>query len=210
MAGTVAGDLDLDAGLAWQRVADDEARAKRATRGVDFGLRQVERVFALDVARTHVVANRVAEDVAGLVDGQRHFRLGHVPVRIAADAHLRAWPHDALRGGLEENFRTWGIVDAIVKGAAAGVLGFIDAGVAAAQVGDACGPYFLVADRREELCGTHDLLGAADLLVQPAGRIGFGEKGIEFLLREAEAILAPLGEEIFRRAIKGDGRKGHG
>src|SRR5207244_2781908 len=50
-------DLKADRGRARRHlVGDQEARAERAAPVVDLGLRQVERILALDVARAHVVA----------------------------------------------------------------------------------------------------------------------------------------------------------
>src|SRR6058998_4094796 len=56
--------------------------AQRARLAVDLGLRQVQRIFALDVARRDVVAHRVAGDLA--VGGDEHgdLRLGNVPGRV--------------------------------------------------------------------------------------------------------------------------------
>jgi len=38
------------------------AAAKRAAATVNLGLREVERVLSFDIARAHVIADRVAED----------------------------------------------------------------------------------------------------------------------------------------------------
>ena len=43
--------------------ADEDAGAEGAAAVVDLGLREVERVFAFDVARAHVVADGVADDL---------------------------------------------------------------------------------------------------------------------------------------------------
>ena len=67
-------------------VAEQDARAERARAVVDLGLRQVERVLALDVARGHVVADAEADDLAGGVHHQRQLGLGHVPGAVGAHA----------------------------------------------------------------------------------------------------------------------------
>ena len=78
-----AGALDehLDFGRGWEHLfRDEDTGTERAAPVIDFGLRQVERVRALDVARTHVVADGVADDFSAAVDHEREFRFWHVPV----------------------------------------------------------------------------------------------------------------------------------
>ena len=50
--------------------AHQNSRSERATAVVHLGLRQIERILALDVARTHVVADGVAGDVSSGADQQ--------------------------------------------------------------------------------------------------------------------------------------------
>ena len=69
-----------DSGAVRQRGGDDEARAEGGALVVNFRLRQIEGIFALDVARAHVIAERVAEDFSGGIDRKREFGLGHVPL----------------------------------------------------------------------------------------------------------------------------------
>ncbi len=53
--------------------------SQRAAVGIDFGLRQIQRVFALDTARTHVVANGVADNLGRGVDDEHKLWLWDVP-----------------------------------------------------------------------------------------------------------------------------------
>src|SRR6185436_14984481 len=86
-----ARDLQGDRQIAQAiRVADVDAGADRARAVVDLRLRQVERVVALDVARRHVVADGVTDDLTGAVDDQRQLRLGDVPLAVVADADRHA------------------------------------------------------------------------------------------------------------------------
>ena len=101
---------------------DEHAGPERATAVVDLGLRQIERILSLDIARAHVVADGVADDLAAIVDEQRQLRLGHVPLGVAANAHVASRSGDAAGRGLEEKLRPLGGIDAIVEVAAAGRL----------------------------------------------------------------------------------------
>ena len=51
---------------------------------VDFGLRQVERVFAFDVSAADVVADRAADDFPAGVQRECEFGFGNVPGRVLA------------------------------------------------------------------------------------------------------------------------------
>jgi competence protein ComEC len=73
-----------------------DPRAERARAIVDLRLWQVEQVLALDVARTHVVADRAAHEPPAGVHHECEFRLGHAPPRIAADADGVVRPHHLL------------------------------------------------------------------------------------------------------------------
>src|SRR5690606_17534582 len=76
--------------------ADEDRRADRAAAIIDLRLRQVERVFALDVARRHVVARAVTDDLHVPVQHQRELRLWHVPAAVFANADAHARPHHAV------------------------------------------------------------------------------------------------------------------
>ena len=75
-------------------VAQRNPGTERARSVVDLGLRQVERVLALDVPRGDVVAGAEPDDLASRVDHQRELRLRHVPAAVAtnADRHLVSRP----------------------------------------------------------------------------------------------------------------------
>ena len=127
------------------RQGDD--RAEGGAGAVDLGLRQVDRVLALDAAGRDVVADGVAGDLARRVDQQRHLRLRHVPRRVAPDRDRLARRRDAIRRGLEEDFGPLGVVDLRVD-----VLlgGLFHPGVTAAQVRHTGRPDLLVVDWRRE------------------------------------------------------------
>ena len=93
-----------------------------AQRSKSLRLRQVQRIFALDVAAAQVVADGVADHGTVAGDGQRQLGFGHDPPRVAAQVHRDAGTNDAIRRRLEEQFRPLGIVDPVVEIAAAGLL----------------------------------------------------------------------------------------
>src|SRR6185437_12518239 len=147
-----AHDLNLDRGNLWQRfVAEQDTGAKPATPVVDLGLRKVEWILALDVARAHVIADGVADDLAARIEQQRQFGLGDRPSCVGADANIRAGTDHTTCCRLEEELRTNGGVDAIVEAATTSVPGLLHARAAAAKVGNPRSPYLLRANRREEL-----------------------------------------------------------
>src|SRR5215218_7088204 len=85
------------------RQRDD--RAEAGAPGVHLRLREVQRVFALDAARRHVVADGVTDDLAVAVDRESQLRLRHVPGRVAPDRDLLAGSGNAARRRLKEDFR---------------------------------------------------------------------------------------------------------
>ena len=116
---------------------------------VSFGLRQIQEIFAFDVARTHVVADGVADDFSARIHHQRQFRLRHVPFGVAPDADGFAGADDFLRQRFEENFRPFRRINLVVGGGAE--IGFLHARGFAAQISHARRPDFLPLDRREQL-----------------------------------------------------------
>ncbi len=94
-------NLHFDRGVARQRFANHDAWAERATPAVNLGLRKVEWIFALDIARAHVIADGVSEDSATRIDGQGDLWLWHVPCRITANAHLSGGPSHSAGSALE-------------------------------------------------------------------------------------------------------------
>src|SRR5262249_6840474 len=115
---------------------------------VDLRLRQVERVFALDVAGAHVVADGVADDLEPRRQYQRDLRLRHRPAAVVTNPHALAGADYAIGGRLEEEFRPFRRVHQVVKLGGAGGLAL--ARLAAALVGDAGGPHLLAVDRRQQ------------------------------------------------------------
>jgi len=121
-------------------------------RAPDFGLRQVERIFPLDVAAAHVVADRVAENAAGAVQHEAEFGFGHLPGRVAAQADGLARADGPRRRRFEEQFRPLRPVHFVVhrfRGGAVRVRLFV-ARRLAALVGDPGRPHFRRFHGRKE------------------------------------------------------------
>ena len=152
---------------------------------VDLGLRQVERVGALDRARREVVGRQVADDLATGVDDQRELGLGDVPGRVGADSQRRARCPHARGGRLEEQLGPLRLVDQLVDVAHRGLL---DARRGRAPVGDAAGPHLLIVDGRQQLGGGRQrsaLQRAVDRLVQAlaAGAQQLGQRAVDRVQR---------------------------
>ncbi len=166
--------------------AEQDARAQRARAVVDLGLRQVERVLALDVARRDVVADAKADDLAVRVHDQRQLGLGHVPGAVGAHADRLLVADDAPADRLQEHLGALGFVDARVD-VLDRRLGL--ARLAAAQVGHAAGPHFLRRlDRRQQLAGRR---GAARQRAKEVGQVGPRqlEQQLEPQLRRQESVV---------------------
>ena len=138
--------------------ADEHRGPERARAVVDLRLGKGERVLALDVARAHVIADRVADDRAACVDAERNFGFGHAPPCVAANAHRLVGRAHAPRRALEKKLRPLGLVHAIVERAAARILRLLHARGTAAHIRDARRPHLLRPDRRQNprvdsLCG---------------------------------------------------------
>src|SRR5262249_28219936 len=142
----LADDLQMNFGLRgqWLR-ADKNAGAEAAALRVDFSLRQIERILALDVARTHVITDRVADDPAERIDDQRQLRLGHVPLRVATDAHLLIRARYAVGRGFKEQLGAVGGIDAVIKVSAASRFRFLHSRRPAAEISYARRPDLLPA-----------------------------------------------------------------
>ena len=138
-----ADDPHLDADLLPRRGRADrhEARADAAAAVIHLGLRQVERVRALDAARGHVVAEDERLQLSVRPGNRAEFRLGHVPVRVSPDAELLSGADRGARRSLDEQLRPPGAEDSIVNVAA--VDGLFPPRLAAAGEGHAGGPHGL-------------------------------------------------------------------
>ena len=129
--------------------ADDHPRPDRAGAVVNLRLRQIEQIFPLDVARTHVIADGVADDLAARVDDQRQLRLRHVPARVFANAHRITRSDDFLRQRLKEQFGPLCVVNTIVGRRAE--VRLLHARLLAAQISHACRPDLLRIHRSKQL-----------------------------------------------------------
>ena len=159
------GDLDGPGAGGGFGHAGGDPRADGAGAVVDLGLREVEEVFALDVARAHVVADGEAGEFAAGIEHEGQLGLGHVPLCVGADANLVAGADGLFGHGFEEEFRPGRVIHAVVGGGAE--VAFLHAGGLAAEVGDAHGPDLLPVDGREEF---HVGIGE-----EQAARIAAGE-----------------------------------
>ena len=140
------------------------------------------------------------------IDEEREFGFGDGPLGVAADADVAVRAGDAVGDGFEEELGALGGVDAVVEVAAAGVFGFFHAGAAAAVVGDAGGPDFLVADgreeRREEVIGG---CGGVDGGGEVSVKIVEGDERVERGFVEGVGVVFVLDEESFSGAVEDHG-----
>ncbi len=170
------------------RVADEQAGAEGAAAVVDLGLRKIEGIGALDVARAHVVADGVSDDLAAWIDDESEFGLGYGPGGVVADFDVAVGACDFVGYGFEEELGAFGGVDAVVEVSAACVLGFGDAGAAAAVVGDAGGPDLLIFDGSEEFL--------VNRFIARSGLRGLGpEVGVEIVVGD-ECVEGGFGEAV--------------
>src|SRR6185436_17966137 len=129
-------------------VTQHDGRADGAAAVVHLGLRQVERVVALDVARGDVVARAVADDLEIAIQDQRELGLRHVPLGVAPHPNVHAVAHGTYADGLEEQLRAVGDVHLLID---VFYRRFVRARLATAFVGNAARPNFLVVfDRRQQ------------------------------------------------------------
>src|SRR6185312_5218145 len=91
-----------------------DRRAHRAPAQVDLGLRQVERVLALDRPGRHVVARGVARDLAEAVDHQGDLGFRHVEAGVGTHRDGLPVADDSPRCRLEEKLRPFGLIDLLV------------------------------------------------------------------------------------------------
>src|SRR5215210_775251 len=130
------------------RSRDNDAWPKRARTVVDLGLREIQRVLALYVARGDVVAGGVADDLHPAVDDQNELGLGHVPTAVPANAYPVPRADDPPSRSLEKELGPLGVVDPLVS---VGVRRLQLAGLPALQVGHPAGPDLVCRlDRRQE------------------------------------------------------------
>src|SRR6185437_13171798 len=125
---------------------DQNARSERAAAVVNFSLGKIKRVFAFNVARTHIVANGVAENFPAGTDQQCEFWFRHRPLGVLANGDFVVMADDAAGCRFEKNFRTLRSVHAVVEISAARGLRLLHPRGAAAKISYACCPYFLAAN----------------------------------------------------------------
>ena len=77
---------------------------------------------------------------------------------------------DAAGGGFEEQFRAWSLINEVVEAVGAGAFAFFHPGIAAAQIGDAGGPYFLLLDGGQDFLWTRRLGAQAGRFVNECSR----------------------------------------
>ena len=86
-------------------VEEPDERANGAGRVVVLGLAEQQRAAAFEVAQVDVVAERRADDAAGVIDGEHDLRLGVVPLGLRMDADFRAGADRRHRLALGEDLR---------------------------------------------------------------------------------------------------------
>ena len=148
---TSAADGDVDLCFRGKQVAGDvQAGANGGAELKAFGLREVERILALNIAAGKIIADGITDNLATRVDDESQFRFRHHPLRITAQMHGLARISHALRCGFEKNLRTLCGIDAIVKTAASAIFTFLHPRCATAIVGDPSSPYLLRANGRDD------------------------------------------------------------
>src|SRR5262249_18841337 len=110
-------------------------------------LRQIERVFAFDVAGAHVIADGVADQFEPGREHECKLRFGNAPAAVAADVYWLPGPDDPAWRRLEEEFGTRRRIHQVVE--SGGADRFTFAGLLAAFVGDASRPDLLPVDGRQ-------------------------------------------------------------
>src|SRR5262249_52542820 len=141
----VDGDADTEIGPDCHPGLQPDTRPNGTRSFVNFGLWQIQRIFALDVARTHVVPDGEADHLHPRIDDDDQFRLRDRPLRVVTNADGIAVAHRVPAKTLHENLRAGRIVHTSINVA---VVRFAFAGFLAALVGDARRPDFLFADGR--------------------------------------------------------------
>src|SRR5919112_4381130 len=96
------------------RSRENDAWPQRARTVVDFGLGEIQRILALNIARRDIVAGGVTDDLHPAVDDQDQFGLGHVPTAVPADAYPVPGADDPPPRGLEKKLGPLGVVDPLV------------------------------------------------------------------------------------------------
>src|SRR5882724_1054337 len=114
---SAAANLDLDFPRARRGFGSAEMypRPQRTGTVVDFCLGQIQKIFTFNIARTHVVADGVPDNLAARIDDQRQFRLRHIPTRIAPDTDRFTGRNNFLGDGLEEKFRSFRGVNPVIS-----------------------------------------------------------------------------------------------
>ena len=78
--------------LSRRRLEQRDPGSQPATGVVHLGLRQVERILALDVATAHVIADSESHQPQSRREHQGELRLGNVPSSVRANLHRFAGP----------------------------------------------------------------------------------------------------------------------
>src|SRR5205085_2415195 len=109
-----------------------DPRSKSTGAVISFGLRKIQQILAFYVARTHVIADSVADDLAAGIEHERQFRFGHAPFCVASDAHGLAAANDFFWQRLEEKLWPVRIINPVIGICAE--LGFLHARRFASQI----------------------------------------------------------------------------
>ena len=129
-------------------VGQRDHRAQRAGVAVHLGLREVERVLALDIAAADVVADRVAYGLCVWIHDQRQFRFRHAPVAIAPQPDPIVGADDLAPDRLEKDLGTFSLIHPDVNLLR---LRLPHPGLPAPGIGDTCCPHFLLIHWRQQV-----------------------------------------------------------
>jgi hypothetical protein len=86
-----------------RRRLNQDPRTEGARARIDLRLGQIEKVFALNVARAHVIADGETDRVLHVSLEQSQFWFGHAPLRVLANPYGGVWPNRFLARDLKNS-----------------------------------------------------------------------------------------------------------
>ena len=160
--------------LVWigQRVCRENHRTQRAAGVVDLGLRQVQRILALNVPGRNVVGEGESGDAAGAAQHHGQFRFGRRELRIDADPDALPGPHAHARRAFEKNFRAGSAIHVRVHSLARAMLGVAEGG--AGFISAAAAPHLRRMDGQRRIEGFRLKLRELAGQRPQGGSFGFG------------------------------------
>src|SRR6201999_1045079 len=113
---------------------------------VAFRLRQIERIFAFDIAGRDIIAECVADDFCIPINYEDEFRFGHTPTRVAPNSNFAIRSHHSPTSRFKEKLRPFGIVHPRIKHGSPAFVRFFPASFPAPFIRDASRPNLLSPD----------------------------------------------------------------